>query len=58
MHLAITSPPYNVGLEYDGHNDKMPHELYLEWLMPVWSELKRVLVHGGPLVAIHSQGEG
>lgn len=47
MHLAITSPPYNVGLEYDGHNDKMPHELYLEWLMAVWSELKRVLVHGG-----------
>jgi DNA modification methylase len=26
VHLAITSPPYNVGLDYDGHNDKMAYE--------------------------------
>ena len=26
VHLAITSPPYNVGLNYDSHNDKMPYE--------------------------------
>jgi len=32
IHLAITSPPYNVGLEYDSHNDKMPYEEYLQWL--------------------------
>jgi site-specific DNA-methyltransferase (adenine-specific) len=36
VHLAITSPPYNVGLEYDGHHDSMPYEECLEWLMPVW----------------------
>ena len=47
MHLAITSPPYNVGLEYDGHNDQMPHEKYLDWLLPVWKQLHRVLVPGG-----------
>lgn len=47
VHLAITSPPYNVGLEYDSHHDKMPYEEYLAWLMPIWSELKRVLVDGG-----------
>ena len=47
VHLVITSPPYNVGLDYDGHNDKMPYEQYLDWLMPVWKELKRVLVDGG-----------
>jgi DNA modification methylase len=35
MHLATTSPAYNVGLEYYGHNDNMPYEQYLEWLMPV-----------------------
>jgi len=23
VHLAITSPPYNVGKDYDKHNDKM-----------------------------------
>ena len=47
VHLAITSPPYNVGLDYDGHNDSMPNEKYLEWLMPVWQQLHRVLVPGG-----------
>ena len=45
--LAITSPPYNVGLEYDSHNDKMPYKEYLQWLVPFWKELKRVLVPGG-----------
>lgn len=47
VHLAITSPPYNVGLEYDGHHDAMPYEDYLAWLLPIWKELQRVLVHGG-----------
>jgi DNA modification methylase len=47
VHLAITSPPYNVGLEYDSHNDKMPYEEYLQWLTGFWIELKRVLVPGG-----------
>jgi DNA modification methylase len=47
VHLAITSPPYNVGLEYDGHNDAMPYEKYLDWLMPVWKGLQRALVPGG-----------
>jgi site-specific DNA-methyltransferase (adenine-specific) len=48
VHLAITSPPYNVGLEYDGHNDRMSYDEYLAWLRPVWRELYRVLVDGGP----------
>ena len=47
VHLAITSPPYNVGLQYDSHNDKMPYDEYLQWLMSFWSELYRVLVPGG-----------
>ena len=38
VHLAITSPPYNVGLEYDGHHDQMPYEEYLQWLMPFWKD--------------------
>lgn len=46
-HLAITSPPYNVGLEYDDHNDRMLDDEYLAWLQPVWQELHRVLVDGG-----------
>ena len=47
VHLAITSPPYNVGLEYDSHNDKMPYAEYREWLVGFWKELLRVLVVGG-----------
>jgi DNA modification methylase len=47
VHLAITSPHYNVGLQYDSHNDKMPYEEYLRWLMGFWAELYRVLVPGG-----------
>ena len=47
IHLAITSPPYNVGLAYDAHNDQMPYDQYLAWLQPVWREILRVLVPGG-----------
>ncbi|MDP3764443.1 MAG: transcriptional repressor LexA [bacterium] len=47
VHLAITSPPYNVGKSYDNHNDKMEYSDYLDWLYKVWQETKRVLVPGG-----------
>jgi DNA modification methylase len=47
IHLAITSPPYNVGLEYDGHDDSRSYDEYLAWLLPIWKELLRVLVPGG-----------
>ncbi|MEK6940212.1 MAG: site-specific DNA-methyltransferase [Nanoarchaeota archaeon] len=47
IHLAITSPPYNVGKDYDSHNDQMNYDDYLDWLNKVWAETKRVLVPGG-----------
>lgn len=47
VHLAITSPPYNVGKDYDTHNDEMDYPEYLKWLNKVWKEVKRVLVPGG-----------
>lgn len=31
INLVITSPPYNVGVEYDKHDDTMPYLEYLEW---------------------------
>ena len=52
VHLAITSPPYNVGLGYDTHDDAMAYDRYLAWLKRVWEETKRVLVPGGRAVHI------
>src|SRR5919109_2275305 len=28
LHCVVTSPPYNVGLDYDGHRDWMPWDQY------------------------------
>jgi DNA modification methylase len=47
VHLIITSPPYNVGKNYDSHNDLMDYKDYLSWLYDVWKEVSRVLVSGG-----------
>ncbi len=44
VHLMVTSPPYNVGKEYD--NDLTLDE-YRSLLRRVWSETYRVLVDGG-----------
>ena len=44
VHLMVTSPPYNVGKDYD--ND-LTLEEYLSFLMRVWTETYRVLVPGG-----------
>jgi site-specific DNA-methyltransferase (adenine-specific) len=47
VHLAVTSPPYNLGINYDIHNDSLAYQEYLDWMKKVWLETKRVLVHGG-----------
>ena len=44
VHLMVTSPPYNVGKEYD--RDATLSE-YLEFLGRVWREVYRVLAPGG-----------
>ena len=44
VHLMVTSPPYNVGKEYD--KDLTLGE-YVEFLQRVWREVYRVLVPGG-----------
>ena len=47
IHLAITSPPYNLRIPYRGYADDRAHREYLDWLRSVWKELERVLVDGG-----------
>lgn len=44
IHLMVTSPPYNVGKEYDRN---LTLSEYRAFLKTVWSEVKRVLVPGG-----------
>jgi DNA modification methylase len=44
VHLMVTSPPYNVGKDYD---ENLTLEDYLEFLNRVWKEVYRVLVPGG-----------
>jgi site-specific DNA-methyltransferase (adenine-specific) len=47
IHFVVTSPPYNVGIEYDKHEDQLEYSAYRDWLKKVWTEVKRVLVPGG-----------
>ena len=44
VHLMVTSPPYNVGKEYD---DDLTHDEYLALIGNVMQETFRVLVDGG-----------
>ena len=44
VHLVVTSPPYNVGKDYD---DDLSLKEYLELLGSVFKECHRVLVPGG-----------
>src|SRR5258708_2813007 len=44
VHLMVTSPPYNVGKDYD---EDLSLEEYLAFLKRVWAETYRVLVPGG-----------
>ena len=47
--MAITSPPYNVGISYDTYKDDLEYDQYLKWLGEVFQETNRVLVDGGRL---------
>ena len=44
IHIMITSPPYNVGKDYD---DDLTEQEYHDLLYSVWKDVYRVLVPGG-----------
>ncbi|MFC1786823.1 DNA-methyltransferase [Halobacteriota archaeon] len=44
IHLMVTSPPYNVGKEYD---ENLTLSEYRQFLKRVWEEVYRTLVPGG-----------
>ena len=46
----VTSPPYNIGKDYGKKvNDKKPMDKYLDWLLEVFQECKRVLKDNGSI---------
>ncbi|MGQ9687377.1 MAG: DNA-methyltransferase [Desulfobaccales bacterium] len=47
VDVIVTSPPYNIGIEYNQYNDTLPRENYLDWMEKVAKESKRVLNDNG-----------
>ena len=47
IDLVVTSPPYNVGIDYDTHNDRMSMEEYWEFTKQWLTESFRVLKNDG-----------
>jgi len=50
VDIVLTSPPYNYGMEYDTHDDGGDADEYLEKILSVFVECKRVLKSGGRLI--------
>lgn len=43
VDVCVTSPPYNIGVAYQSHNDRMPKAAYLAWMGTIAFEIARVL---------------
>lgn len=61
VDLVLTSPPYNVGINYENWNDNLSYENYLKFLEEVLKELYRVIKDDGRLAinipSITAEGE-
>ncbi len=53
VDLIVTSPPYNIGMDYDVYNDSMPWQEYLDWCKEWLSECYRVLKDDGRICINH-----
>ena len=47
VDLVVTSPPYNVGIQYDIHNDEIVMDEYWEWSEKWLTEVYRLLKDDG-----------
>lgn len=47
---VITSPPYNLGIDYATAADEQPYQAYVQWLADIFLECYRVLRKGGRLI--------
>lgn len=39
--VVVTSPPYNLGVQYGNYDDTIPRDQYLDWLEEVVTKIKR-----------------
>ena len=53
IDLIVTSPPYNVGIEYDVYKDALPWQDYLNWCERWLTECFRVLKDDGRICINH-----
>jgi site-specific DNA-methyltransferase (adenine-specific) len=44
--LVVTSPPYNLGIDYRSFQDTSPREEFLQWCLAWAAEVKRVMADG------------
>lgn len=58
VHLVITSPPYNVGIDYATHNDSMSDDEYQDMLYQVFQQCHRVMVEGARIAVVVPFGVG
>lgn len=49
VDVVVTSPPYNIGIGYNGYDDTLSRANYLEWMGEWAAEAKRVLSDNGSL---------
>ncbi|MDK2889968.1 MAG: hypothetical protein PWR21_600 [Methanoculleus sp.] len=47
VEIIVTSPPYNIGKDYNSYDDKKPREDYLDWIGEVAAGAARVLADDG-----------
>lgn len=47
VNICVTSPPYNLGIDYGTYQDSKPRQEYLEWLDTVFQAVKHCLSDTG-----------
>ncbi|AOX16382.1 DNA-methyltransferase [Kozakia baliensis] len=47
VDVAVTSPPYNIGLAYRSYRDRRTENDYLDWMADICAQVARVLKPGG-----------
>ena len=57
VDVVVTSPPYNIGMAYGQHNDRMAEDNYHDWMDRVANEIARVLkLDGSVFLNVGSNG--